>query len=66
MHGSFAMNAIDRWTRRTALAALTLAAQSLDAVAARLDGQAWPFIAIPLVWLADAIERCRSRLEGWE
>ncbi len=45
------------------LIALEIPTRLLDAIAVRLDGQSWPWVAMPLIWVADCIERCSERLE---
>jgi hypothetical protein len=57
------MSTLGRCTRILTLAILEPFARLFDDVAIRLDAQTWPSVAIPLIWIADAIDRYRSRLE---
>ncbi len=45
------------------LVALAVPYRILEAIAVRLDGQSWPLLAMPLIWIANGIERCSWRLE---
>lgn len=57
------MNAPLRLLCPVGLIALAIPARACDAIATRLDGQSWPWVAMPLIWVADCIERCCERLE---
>ncbi len=46
-----------------ALAMIEFPARISDAIAARLDPHRWRSVVVPMVAVADFIERCRERLE---
>lgn len=55
-----------RFVCRFALALIDIPARAADAIAARIDAYRWTAVTVPMVAVADFIERLRIRLEQAE